>query len=823
MRHSGAAKPSASVRLLMRYFFSGLRGKLIAAAGLPLLIAIAFASVVITEQFRSWRDGRDLERITVLLGSTTALVHEWQMERGLSAAYVASGGTKFASELAAQRLVSDSVRDAYRTSMSTTRIATLAPTAAAIEGAIDTVGLTRAAVDSRQVSAELALQRYSANINTLREALDAYSEGITSNDARASMRQIDMLGHLKEWSAIERGTLNAALTSGAFPTASMQRSWVTSVIGQEIASEQLRGGAAQSFLGELGVIDAMPEHKTMATFRSTVESVPAGAVIPVTITGWFTAASAVINKQRSLEMALTDSLTSRAKTESTKALSTLLVVLIGSLTVLLVSVSAATQTIRNVLRVTQRVTQRAQQVQSQLLVQIQDVLSRLSRGQFDGTIDDNIPLLAITSNDELGVMAGSLDGMITASRGTGVAVALVQETMRSLVKTSRQMADSAVAGTLNVRAEPAEFEGEFRELVQELNRMLDAIERPLSEAKGALEGMAARDLEVRMLGEYQGDYSAIAHSVNTAAEQLSVAMRQVRQSVHQVADASEHIAATSETLAHNSQRQAGAIEAVDAATKDLSEMAERVARSAADVTTLAATARENVQNGTRVASDLGDAITRIKESSDATSKVVKTIDEIAFQTNLLALNAAVEAARAGDAGRGFAVVAEEVRALALRSAEAARSTSAMIEAAVQDADRGVTLRDDVQRVLAAIAIAVERVDETASSMTKEITSQRDQVRDITGRMSELNSLAQSVAAGAEEGASGAEEMRAQAAKLGDAAQGFKTRDWNSREERDRGANNGRETARGATRRPPRPKAAAAPARDKQLVEEFLEV
>jgi methyl-accepting chemotaxis protein len=259
-------------------------------------------------------------------------------------------------------------------------------------------------------------------------------------------------------------------------------------------------------------------------------------------------------------------------------------------------------------------------------------------------------------------------------------------------------------------------------------------------------------------------------------------MRQVRQSVYQVADASENIAATSETLAHNAQKQAGAIDAVDRAAQDLSQMAERVAQSAADVTALASTARDNVLDGTRVAGDLGDAITRIKESSDATSRVVKTIDEIAFQTNLLALNAAVEAARAGDAGRGFAVVAEEVRALALRSAEAARSTSAMIEAAVQDADRGVTLRDDVQRVLSAIATAVERVDETAASMTMEITSQRDQVRDITGRMSELNSLAQSVAAGAEEGAAGAEEMRTQAAKLGDAAKGFKTRDWSSRED-----------------------------------------
>lgn len=119
-----------------------------------------------------------------------------------------------------------------------------------------------------------------------------------------------------------------------------------------------------------------------------------------------------------------------------------------------------------------------------------------------------------------------------------------------------------------------------------------------------------------------------------------------------------------------------------------------------------------------------------------------------------------------------------------------------LRAHVRLSPRGVTLRDDVQTMLAAIAAAVVRPDETALSMTLEITSRRDQVRDITGRMSELNALAQSVAAGAEEGASGAEEMRAPAAKLGDAAKGFRTRDWQARE--DRAAT----PAKGAVKRPP---------------------
>ncbi len=798
----------------MRTFFSGLRGKLIVASGLPLLIAIVFATVVLLTQYARWTQGKRLEGIATLTGATTGLIHALQTERGLSASYIASGGTKFAVELSLQRQRADSLRDQYRAVMATTRIPSLATTAGSIESAIDSVALARASVDARQVSAEQVLTRYSASVARIMDGLLEYAADVTDGEARTALRQIDAVGQLKEWSARERGTLNAVLTSGAFANASLYRNWVTTVAGQQIALDVLRHETSGQVATEVAAIASIPEARRILTIRGLAESASAGTPIAASASEWFTATTTVIERQRKLELALTDTVALRAQRASSAALTTLLLVLVISIAVLLVSIAAATQTIRNVLRVSLRVTNRARQVESQLMVSMQEVLNRLSCGQFEGSIDDNIPLLSIESADELGAMAGSLDGMITASRGTGVAVALVQETMRALVQTSRQMADAAVAGVLTVRADPNEFEGEFRDLVQELNRMLDAIERPLTESRIALEGMANRDLEVRVRGEYQGDYASIACSVNIAAEQLSVAMRQVCQSVSQVADASVHIAATSETLAHNAQRQAAAIESVDHATRDLSQTADRVAQSAAQVTTLATMARTNVEDGTRVVQQLGEAISRIKESSDATSKVVKTIDAIAFQTNLLALNAAVEAARAGDAGRGFAVVAGEVRALALRSAEAARTTSAMIEAAVLDADQGVMLRDDVQRVLAAIATAVERVDETAASMTTEITAQRDQVRDIGGSMSELNALAQSVAAGAEEGASGAEELRAQAAKIGDAAKGFKTRDWENRETHLQPA------ARGVVKRPPARKAsreAAPSSAEPQLV------
>jgi len=792
----------------MRALFSGIRGKLVVSTGLPMLLALAFAAVVSVGQGRSLIGARRLERLLSLISATSGVVHELQAERGMSAGYAASGGTKFADVIVTQRSRVDNARHEFSQSLAAIDVPELVSLGSTLERAIDTVTSTRPLLDAHSIAAPKVLARYSVGIGALIDAISLYGRQVDDIGASAALRNVEAVARAKEWAGRERGTLNAVFSAGKFDSLGVYRAWATTVAGQVSEIATIRRSSSTLATRLLDSLAALPATDALETFRKAANSAGIGTPLSVQPQDWFNTATQLIDAQREVEHVLTAAVDAQARHDATRALLTLVLIISFGAMALAVATSVATRTIGNVLNVTQRVTDRAHQVQSRLLVQIQEVLDRLAKGDFGGVIDDNIPILGIDSNDELGRMAASLDGMIVASRGTGVAVALVQKTMHDLVETSRRMADSAVAGVLTSRAEPSAFSGEFAELVRELNRMLDAIEKPLSEAKGALHGMANRDLEVRMLGEYRGDYRVIADSVNSAAEQLAIAMSQVRQSVYQVEDASTHIASTSDTLAESAQRQAQAIEAIDQAVHELASTAQRVATNAAEVTALANTARENVQRGTLVANDLGDAITRIKTSSDATSKVVRTIDEIAFQTNLLALNAAVEAARAGDAGRGFAVVAEEVRALALRSAEAARNTSAMIDAAVQDANQGVALRDDVQSMLAAIATAVERVDATAASMTMESSAQRDQVEGITARMGELNALAQSVAAGAEEGASGAEELRSQAMRLGEAAQGFKTRDWSAREARDAEKGEVKKLSRTLPRPEPRSKPAA---------------
>jgi methyl-accepting chemotaxis protein len=162
---------------------------------------------------------------------------------------------------------------------------------------------------------------------------------------------------------------------------------------------------------------------------------------------------------------------------------------------------------------------------------------------------------------------------------------------------------------------------------------------------------------------------------------------------------------------------------------------------------------------------LNTAMQSIKEASDQTGRIVRTIDEIAFQTNLLALNAAVEAARAGDAGRGFAVVAEEVRNLATRSAEAARNTGEMIQASAAKADQGVAVAKEVIGLLVRLRTTADGVNTLVKAVAAANQQQLKGMNQIQYSVKEMNDTVQSNAASAEETAAASEELSAQAHAL----------------------------------------------------------
>ena len=172
-----------------------------------------------------------------------------------------------------------------------------------------------------------------------------------------------------------------------------------------------------------------------------------------------------------------------------------------------------------------------------------------------------------------------------------------------------------------------------------------------------------------------------------------------------------------------------------------------------------------VERGVGVMRRMAGTMGRIQASSGQTTKIIKTIDEIAFQTNLLALNAAVEAARAGDAGKGFAVVAEEVRNLARRSAEAAKSTAELIAESSRQADEGVGVSSDMARDLTEIQASAGKVATLIAEIASASKEQAQGIEQVNTAVSEMDKVVQQNAANAEESASASEELSSQAVEL----------------------------------------------------------
>lgn len=324
-----------------------------------------------------------------------------------------------------------------------------------------------------------------------------------------------------------------------------------------------------------------------------------------------------------------------------------------------------------------------------------------------------------------------------------------------------RVADSMARGKLDLEIK---FTGknEFGQLAGNLKKTIATLSGYVGNIDETLGRIAQSDMTATVDMDYIGDFMPIKVSLERITTSLNTTMCKIEESANQVTGGADQISTGAQILSQGATEQASSVEELLESVHAVSDQVQLNAANTAQTNRLTQSVGEQLSEGNKQMKELVSAISEINHSSARIAKIIKTIEDIAFQTNILALNAAVEAARAGNAGKGFAVVADEVRSLASKSAEAAKSTTELIENSVKAVENGTRIASGTAQTIEAVVSGAMQITEMLDKISDASERQASDLSDISQGVKQVAVVIETNSASAEESAASSEELSGQA-------------------------------------------------------------
>ncbi|MFI3175371.1 MAG: methyl-accepting chemotaxis protein [Bacillota bacterium] len=314
---------------------------------------------------------------------------------------------------------------------------------------------------------------------------------------------------------------------------------------------------------------------------------------------------------------------------------------------------------------------------------------------------------------------------------------------------------------------------EIGELAYNLKMTRRTLASYIEEIQASMGAFGHGDFTREMEVEFIGDFKSIQTSMNDFVGLITTTLDSIKASVDQVSVGANHVAAGSQNLAQGSTEQSSSVSELNTLIADITEQMNENSVSVRSVNETSQDIAVRLGDANKDMDAMMDAMNDIQEKSEAITKIVKTIEDVAFQTNILALNAAVEAARAGTAGKGFAVVADEVRSLSTRTSEAVKNTSDLIDNTVIAVEQGNKIAEATISSLKSVTEDITSFVDTLDAIAEATNSQSESIKRINLGVNQISDVMHSNSAVSEESAATSEELSSQAAVMKDSISQFK--------------------------------------------------